>query len=63
MTDATGTPAPAAPGGKSRTWLIVVIVVVVLCCLAAVCVGAGIYAWNNGDAWLGISRLPATGAG
>ena len=61
MTDATGTPAD--PGGKSRTWLIVVIVVVVLCCLAAVCVGAGIYAWNNGDAWLGISRLMATGAG
>jgi hypothetical protein len=57
MTNATGTPTPAAPEGKSRTWLIIVIVLVVVCCLVAVCLGAGWYVWTNGDQWLGVSRL------
>jgi len=59
----TATPMP--PAGepdqpkKSRTWLIVLIIVLVLCCLCAA-VGGGIWwLWNNGDTFLGLSRLLA----
>ena len=57
MTNASGTPTPAAQEGKSRSWLIIVLVLVVVCCLVAVCVGAGWYVWTNGDRWLDLSRL------
>jgi TRAP-type C4-dicarboxylate transport system permease small subunit len=57
MTNATGTPTPAAPEAKSRTWLIIVIVLVVVCCLTAACVAGVVWAWNNGDQWLSLSRL------
>ena len=52
-------PMPAAPVPPTRStnvWLIVAIVLVVLCCCCAI-VAAGVYAWNNGDRWLGTGTL------
>ncbi len=57
----TATPMPPAaePGQpkKSRTWLIVLIIVLVLCCLCAAVSGGLWWLWNNGDTFLGLTRL------
>ena len=47
---------PAQPPRSNNIWLIVGIVLVVLCCCCLL-IAAGVYAWNNGDRWLGNGAL------
>jgi hypothetical protein len=55
MPDVSMTPEPEKKSGGNRPLIIVLIVLLVLCC-CCLCIASVVYAWQNGDQWLGALR-------
>jgi hypothetical protein len=63
MSDFTETPptvdVPLTPPEKksNKTMIIVIVVLVLLCCCCVCLSGFGVYAWQNGDKWIGLQSI------